>query len=104
MRNTSSWSHWPASARPSTAADRRGHPSFDCDFPCHRTLLAYSGSCCQAEMESLEVACAGPVQGCPGPPGVQPDQVDGDGGDVVLEGGFGQAEVSGAADAGDVGG
>src|SRR6185437_3816787 len=36
--------------------------------------------------------------------GVEPDQVDGGGCGVVLQAGFVQAEVAGAADAGDVGG
>src|SRR5712675_200504 len=46
----------------------------------------------------------GPVQGLAGPPGVQPDQVDGGGCGVVFQTGLGQAEVAGVADAGDVGG
>src|SRR5580693_6943213 len=56
------------------------------------------------EVESLQVGGAGPVQGLAGPPGVEPDQVDGGGCGVVFQAGFGQAEVAGAADAGDVGG
>src|SRR5947208_4524056 len=47
---------------------------------------------------------AGPVQWLAGPPGVEPDQVDGGGCGVVFQTGFVQAEVAGAADAGDVGG
>src|SRR5947208_2308985 len=47
---------------------------------------------------------AGPVQWLAGPPGVEPDQVDGGGRGVVFQAGFAQAEVAGAADAGDVGG
>ena len=46
----------------------------------------------------------GPVQRLAGPPGVEPDQVDGGGCGVVFQAGFAQAEVAGAADAGDVGG
>src|SRR5690349_22799303 len=46
----------------------------------------------------------GPVQRLAGPPGIEPDQVDGGGCGVVLQAGFAQAEVAGAADAGDVGG
>src|SRR6185437_16328039 len=72
----------------------------------HETLLAYSCcgpvSCC--EVESLQVGGAGAVQGLAGPPGVEPDQVDGGGCGVVFQAGPGQAEVAGAADAGDVGG
>ena len=49
------------------------------------------------------MAGAGAVEGFAGPPGVQPDEVD-RGGGVVFEAGFGQAEVAGAANAGDVGG
>ena len=45
-----------------------------------------------------------PVQRLAGPPGVEPDQVDGGGCGVVFQAGFRQAEVAGAADAGDVGG
>jgi arylsulfatase len=52
----------------------------------------------------LQVGGPGPVQGFAGPPGVEADQVDGGGCDVVFQAGFGQAEVAGAADAGDVGG
>src|SRR6185295_2578881 len=72
----------------------------------NKTLLAYSCcgpvSCC--EVESLQVGGAGAVQGLAGPPGVEPDQVDGGGCGVVFQAGFAQAEVAGAADAGDVGG
>ena len=68
------------------------------------TPLAYSGSGCGGEFESLEVAGPGPVEGPAGPPGVQPDQVDCGRGGVVLQAGLVQAEVAGAADAGDVGG
>src|SRR6202035_587790 len=52
----------------------------------------------------LQVGCPGPVQRLAGPPGVEPDQVDGGGCGVVFQAGFAQAEVAGAADAGDVGG
>src|SRR6266568_2406289 len=69
-----------------------------------QTLLAYSGSGGGGEVESLEVGGPGPVERPAGPPGVEPDQVDrGSGGDV-LQPCPGQAEVAGAADAGDVGG
>jgi hypothetical protein len=40
------------------------------------TLLAYSGSGGGGEVESLEVGCAGAVDGFAGPPGVEPDEVD----------------------------
>ena len=71
------------------------------------TLLAnwwsyFRVSCC--EVQPLQVGGPGPVEGSAGPPGVQPDQVDRGGGGVVFETGLGQAEVAGAADAGDVGG
>jgi len=56
------------------------------------------------EFEPLEVGGAGPVGGCAGPPGIEPDQVDGGCGGGVLEGGFGQSVVAGGADAGDAGG
>src|SRR6266513_1703043 len=59
-------------------------------------------SCC--EVQPLQVGRPGPVQGLAGPPGVEPDQVDGGGCGVMLQAGFRQAEVAGAADAGDVGG
>src|SRR6266571_5494509 len=68
------------------------------------TLLAYSGSGGDGQVEPLQVGGPGPVEGPAGPPGVQPDQVDRGGGGVVLQPGSGQAEVAGAADAGDVGG
>ena len=71
-------------------------------FQSAQTLLAYLGSC-RNQVESLELAGATAVQRRPGPPCVEADEVDGDRGDVVLEGGLGQAEVAGAADAGDVG-
>src|SRR5580704_1331169 len=72
-----------------------------------RTLLAYWWSyfrvlCC--EVQPLQVGGPGPVQRLAGPPGVEPDEVDGGGCGVVFQAGFGQAEVAGAADAGDVGG
>src|SRR5437764_15174772 len=71
------------------------------------TLLAnwwsyFRVSCC--EVQPLQVGCPGPVQGLAGPPGVEPDQVDRGGCGVVFQAGFVQAEVAGAADAGDVGG
>src|SRR5256885_9698895 len=47
---------------------------------------------------------AGPVQWLAGPPGVEPDQVDGGGCGVMFQAGFAQAEGAGAADPGDVGG
>src|ERR1700756_4672779 len=56
------------------------------------------------EVEPLKVGGPGPVEGLAGPPGVEPDEVDGGGCGVVFQAGFGQAEVAGAADAGDVGG
>jgi hypothetical protein len=52
----------------------------------------------------MQVGGSGPVQRLAGPPGVEPDQVDGGGCGVVFQPGFVQAEVAGAADAGDVGG
>src|SRR6185437_10121955 len=64
-------------------------------------LLGLGGG---AEFEALDVGGAGPVEGLAGPPGVEADDVDGGGGDVVLEPGFGQAGVACGADAGDVGG
>src|SRR6185312_3910456 len=81
-------------------------PVIACRRTPYETLLAYSCcgpvSCC--EVESLQVGGAGAVQGLAGPPGVEPDQVDGGGCGVVFQAGSGQAEVAGAADAGDVGG
>ena len=59
-------------------------------------------SCC--EVQPLQVGGPGPVQRLAGPPGVEPDQVEGGGCGVVFQAGFRQAEVAGAADAGDVGG
>src|SRR6266571_4482928 len=72
-----------------------------------RTLLAnwwsyFRVSCW--EFQPLQVGGSGPVQRLAGPPGVEPDQVDGGGCGVVFQAGLGQAEVAGAADAGDVGG
>src|SRR6266498_2358001 len=72
-----------------------------------RTLLAnwwsyFRVSCW--EFQPLQVGGSGPVQRLAGPPGVEPDQVDGGGRGVVFQAGFAQAEVAGAADAGDVGG
>src|SRR6478752_6425779 len=72
-----------------------------------RTLLAnwwsyFRVSCC--EVQPLQVGGPGPVQRLAGPAGVEPDQVDGGGCGVVFQAGFVQAEVAGAADAGDVGG
>lgn len=49
------------------------------------------------EFEALEVGGAGPVEGRAGPPDFEADQVDGGGGDVVLEPGFRQADIAGAA-------
>src|SRR5437868_3412060 len=71
------------------------------------TLLAnwwsyFRVSCC--EVQPLQVGGPGPVQRPAGPPGVEPDQVDGGGCGVVFQAGFAQAEVAGAADPGDVGG
>src|SRR5436853_7864974 len=71
------------------------------------TLLAnwwscFRVSCC--EVQPLQVGGPGPVQRLAGPPGLEPDQVDGGGCGVVFQAGFRQAEVTGAADAGDVGG
>jgi len=57
----------------------------------------------EGEVEAGEVACSCAVQGMAGPVGVEADHVD-RGGEVVLEPGFGQSEVAGAADSGDVGG
>src|SRR5580700_11499713 len=68
------------------------------------SVLAYFGQSCCGEVEALKVGGAGPVEGPAGPPGVQPYQVDRCGGGVVFQAGLGQAEVAGAADAGDVGG
>src|SRR5215831_18308131 len=72
-----------------------------------RTLLSnwwsyFRVSCCQ--VQPLQVGGPGPVQWLAGPPGVEPDQVDGGGCGVVFQAGFVQAEVAGTADAGDVGG
>src|ERR1700733_14424547 len=78
--------------------------------PRHRRLWGLTdpvgllGSGGVAEVESLEVGGPGPVEWFAGPPGVEPDEVDGGCGGVVLEADFGQAEVAGVADAGDVGG
>ena len=65
-------------------------------------VVMFSVSCC--EVQPLQVGGPGPVQRLAGPPGVEPDQVDGGGCGVVFQAGFAQAEVAGAADAGDVGG
>src|SRR5262252_2993108 len=56
------------------------------------------------QVESLQAGGAGAVEGPAGPPGAEPDEVDRGRGGVVFEAGFGQAEVAGVADAGDVGG
>src|SRR2546426_9994090 len=56
------------------------------------------------EVQPLQVGGAGPVQGPAGPPGIEPDQVDGGGCGVVFQAGPGQAEGAGAAGAGGVGG
>src|SRR5947199_5318085 len=61
-------------------------------------------SCGWGQVEPLEVGCPGPVQGLAGVPGVEADAVDGGGSGEVLQAGFVQAGVAGAADAGDVGG
>src|SRR5437763_8450969 len=61
-------------------------------------------SCGWGQVEPLEVGGPGPVQGLAGVPGIDADAVDGGGGGEVFQAGFVQAEVAGAADAGDVGG
>jgi hypothetical protein len=65
-------------------------------------VVILSGLCCEVQL--LQVGGPGPVQRLAGPPGVEPDEVDGGGCGVVFQAGFAQAEVAGAADAGDVGG
>jgi len=57
----------------------------------------FIGSGCQAEFEAGEVAGAGPVEWVAVPPGVESDQVQGDGGVDVIEMGLGQAPVAGMA-------
>ncbi len=59
---------------------------------------------CSAWEDPLQVCGSGPVHGLVGEPGVVADEVDRGGGEVVLQAGLGQAQVAGAADAGDVGG
>src|SRR5207249_11072931 len=58
-------------------------------------------SCGWGQVEPLEVGCPGPVQGLAGVPGVEADAVDGGGSGEVLQAGFVQAGVAGAADAGE---
>ena len=48
-------------------------------------------SCC--EIQSLQVGAPRPVQGLAGPPGVQPNEVDGSG--IALQAGLRQADVTG---------
>jgi len=64
-------------------------------------MSSNSGSGGQGELESGEVAGAGAVQGVAVPPGVQAEQVEGDGGVDVFEVGLVQAAVAGVAHAGD---
>src|SRR2546421_12659238 len=59
-------------------------------------------SCC--EVQPLQMGRAGPVQWLAGPPGVEPDQVDGGGCGVMFQAGFSQGEGAGAADPGGGGG
>src|SRR6266545_6507143 len=65
------------------------------------TLVVNSGLCGQGQLEAGEVAGSAPVEGVAVPPGVQADEVEGDGGVDVFEMGLGQALVAGVAGAGD---
>jgi hypothetical protein len=62
-------------------------------------LVAYSGLCCEAELQACQVACSPPVQRGAGPVGVQPEEVERAGHVRVVEAGFQQAAVAGAAGA-----
>ena len=74
-----------------------------------QTLVVWrvSGPCwlirssCEREFEAGEVAGSGAVQSVPVPVGVEPDEVERDGGVDVFEPGLGQAAVAGAARPGD---
>src|ERR1700751_3544479 len=93
--------------RNGTPAQRHNSNTSNSPWGPFRTLLAiwwlyFRVSCC--EVEPLQVGGPGRVQRLAGPPGVEPDQVDGGRCGVVFQAGFAQAEVAGAADAGDVGG
>src|SRR6476661_10295539 len=97
----------PQQSRQPAGSAAAAEPIIACQNTPHRTLLAnwwsyFRVSCC--EVQPLQVGGPGPVQRLAGPPGVEPDQVDRGGGGVVVQAGFVQAEVAGAADAGDVGG
>lgn len=53
--------------------------------------------CGEVEFETCVVAGPGGVEGCAGPPGVQPDQVDRGGEQDVFESDLGKAFVAGAS-------
>ncbi|MFE7216892.1 hypothetical protein ACFU93_45300, partial [Streptomyces sp. NPDC057611] len=59
------------------------------------------GSGGEGEVEAGEVAGAGVVEGLAVPPGVEADQVEGDGGVDVFEVGLREAPIASAAAAGD---
>jgi hypothetical protein len=61
------------------------------------------GLCGEGEIESAQVGGSGALEGCAGPPGVEPDEVDRGGGEGVFQADFAQAGVSGLADPGDRG-
>src|SRR5271166_6737186 len=60
-------------------------------------LVVNSQLCGEAEFEACQVACSPPVQRGAGPVGVQPEQVERAGHVHVVEAGFRQAAVAGAA-------
>src|SRR5215472_1286548 len=62
-------------------------------------LVVNCGSCGEAEFEACQVAGSLPVQGCGCPECVQPQEVERAGHVGVVEAGFGQATVAGAAGA-----
>ena len=64
-----------------------------------RILVVYSQLCGEAEFEACQVAGPPPVQRGAGPVGVQPEEVERAGHVHVVEAGFRQAAVAGAASA-----
>jgi hypothetical protein len=71
------------------------------DFGAQVDPAGLFGSRGEAELESGEVAGAPVVQRPVVPPGVEADEVEGDGGVDVFEVGLGKASVAGPAAAGD---
>src|SRR6266704_2320532 len=66
------------------------------------TLLAILSSGCEREVQACEVGGSAWVEVLAVPPGVEPDEVEGDGHGVVFQAGLGQSPVAGAASIGDL--